>query len=95
MDFIEGFPNTNGKTMILVVIDRFTKYGHFIALSHPQFVAKSFLDMVYRLHGMPVSIVTDRDAVFTSSFWKELFKLCGQLAVFGLPSSNRWPNRKT
>lgn len=85
MDFIEGLPNSNGKSVILVVIDRFTKYGHFLAMSHPyiaQSVAKLFLYMVYRLHGKPISIVTDRDAMFTSLFWKELFKLTGvQLAM--------------
>lgn len=62
-----------------------SKYGHFLALSHPytaQSVAKVFLDMVYHLHGKPVSIVTDRDVVFTSLFWRELFKLAGvQLAM--------------
>lgn len=85
MDFIEGLPSSYGKKVILVIIDRFTKYGHFLALSHPysaQSVATVFLDTVYRLHGHPISIVTDRDTIFTSSFWKELFKLLGtQLAM--------------
>lgn len=45
-------------------------------------MAKLFLDVIYKLHGQPVSIVTDRDSVFTSGFWKELFKLIGvQLAM--------------
>lgn len=72
MDFIEGLPKSGGKDVILVVVDRFTKYSHFLALSHPfsaQSVAKVFLDSIYKLHGQPISIVTDRDKVFASSFW--------------------------
>lgn len=80
MDFVEGLPVSMGKTIILVVVDRLTKYGHFLALSHPytaQGTAKLFLDNIYKLHGLPVSILTDRDKNFTSSFWRELFKALG------------------
>jgi hypothetical protein len=58
--------------------DRFSKYGHFLPMSHPftaLTVAKSFLTNVYRLHGLPTSIVSDRDRMFTSQFWQELFRL--------------------
>lgn len=71
MDFIDT---------ILVVVDRFTKYSHFFALKHPftaQGVAKVFLDNVVRLNGMPRIIVSDRDKLFTSQFWKQLFSLMG------------------
>lgn len=85
MDFIEGLSRSWGKNVTLVVVDRFTKYSHFIALSHPftaQVVAKAFLDVIYKLHGLPICIVTDRDNIFTSTFWKELFSLMGtQLAM--------------
>lgn len=78
MDFVEGLPKSNGYDTILVVVDRFSKYAHFIAVKHPftaQSIAKLFLDNIVRLHGMPKTIVSDRDRIFTSTFWKELFKL--------------------
>jgi hypothetical protein len=80
MDFIEGFPKVGGKSVILTVVDRFSKFAHFIPLSHPYSaatVAKAFFDNIVHLHGMPCSIVSDRDPVFTSTFWKELFRLAG------------------
>lgn len=76
MDFIEGLPKSQGKEMILVVIDRYTKYSHFFALTHPYSasqIAQVFVDNICKLHGVPCSIVSDRDPLFTSFFWKELF----------------------
>jgi hypothetical protein len=78
MDFIEGLPKFEGFNSILVVVDRLFKYAHFISLRHPfitQQVAQMVLDVIVRLHDMPKSIVSDRDRIFTSEFWKELFKL--------------------
>lgn len=80
MDFIEGLPNSCGKTLIFVVVDRLTKYVHFMALAHPYTameVAQLFTDNVFKLHGLPVSIVSDRDKVFTSQFWQSLFTIQG------------------
>uniref|UniRef100_A0A0A9AK86 Integrase catalytic domain-containing protein n=1 Tax=Arundo donax TaxID=35708 RepID=A0A0A9AK86_ARUDO len=77
MDFVEGLPKSHGKDVILVVVDRLTKFAHFIALSHPftvQDVVTLFIDNVYKLHGLPTMIVTDRDRIFTSNMWQELFK---------------------
>lgn len=78
MDFIEGLPKSDGYDTILVVLDRFTKYSHFVPLKHPfttSIVAKAVMDNVPKLHGLPRTIVSDRDKIFTSAFWKELLKL--------------------
>ena len=78
MDFIEALPKSEGYTVILVVVDRFTKYAHFIPLKHPfsaPVVAKAFLHTLVNLHGPPHTIVSDRDKIFTSHFWRDLFKL--------------------
>jgi len=80
MDFVEGLPKVGGKSVILTVVDRFSKYAHFIALSHPytaSSVARAFFDGIVRLHGFPTSIVSDRDPVFTSHMWRDLFKMAG------------------
>ena len=80
MDFISGLPQSSQFNCILVVIDKFSKYGHFIPLRHPfnaQKVAEVFLDNVYKLHGMPKYIISDRDPIFTSQFWKMLIARTG------------------
>ena len=80
MDFIVQLPKSAGFTAILVVVDRFSKTGHFEALK-PRFTAKGvarvFINSVAKLHGFPSTIVTDRDPLFLSRFWHHLFEFSG------------------
>lgn len=78
LDFIKGLPRSTNYNCILVVIDKFSKYGHFLPLLHPftaPKVAKLFLDQVYQLHGLPTNIIFDWDRIFTGLFWQQLFQL--------------------
>lgn len=73
LDFVEGLPKSNGKEIVLVVVDKLTIYSHFLRLSHPYTavtVAQAVLDNVVKLHGPPQAIISDRDTVFISSFWR-------------------------
>jgi hypothetical protein len=72
MDFITGLPKSEGKSVIMVIVYRLTKYAHFCALSHPfksSTVATTFMETVQKLHGNPKIIVSDRDPIFTGHFW--------------------------
>ena len=78
MGFNEPLPLSHGKSALLVVVDRLSKYAHFLPIPHPYTtsqVAQLFLDHVYKLHGLPKTIVSDRDKIFMSSFWQSLFKM--------------------
>ena len=77
MDFITDLPKTDkGHSSIFVVVDRFSKMVKLIPLEDnttaPK-IAEVFFDHVVRYHGIPASIVSDRDVRFTARFWKELF----------------------
>ncbi|KAL0556960.1 hypothetical protein IC582_005478 [Cucumis melo] len=76
MDFITGLPRTlRGFTVIWVVVDRLTKSAHFVSGKSTYTASKwaqLYMSEIVRLHGVPVSIVSDRDARFTSKFWKGL-----------------------
>jgi hypothetical protein len=78
MDFLSGLPKSGRFDCILVVIDKFSKYGHFVPLSHPfsaSKIAEVFVDNVYKLHSLPQATISDRDPIFISQFWKQLAKL--------------------
>jgi len=80
MDFNIGLPKSEGKSVIMVVVDRITKYAHFCALSHPfkaSTIYTSFMEKIWKLHGNPKIIVSDRDPIFTGNFWIELFSCIG------------------
>ena len=80
MDFIIGLPKSEGKSVIMVVVDRLTKYAHFCALYHPfkaSKVATTFMDTIQKLHGNPRVIVSERDPIFNGNFWTELFSCLG------------------
>jgi len=77
MDFIVGLPWSNGFNAVLVVVCRLTKMRHFIPCrdtTSSQDFAQLYVDNVFRLHGLPTSIVSDRGPQFISVFWQELCK---------------------
>ncbi|MCH80967.1 Ty3/gypsy retrotransposon protein, partial [Trifolium medium] len=82
MDFITGLPISKGNSVIMVVVDRFSKAIHLGALAAgftAYKVAELFVSIVCKHHGLPKSIVSDRDPIFISRFWNDLFKFSGTL----------------
>jgi len=80
MDFITALPPSQGYSVIMVIIDKFSKFGHFIPLKADftsKIVAEVFLQQIIKLHGFPRSIISDRDKVFISKFWQQLFQAQG------------------
>jgi len=78
MDFIIGLPKFGNKYVIMVVVNRLSKCAHLCALQQPftpATVTQVFIDQIFKLHGMPTSIVLDCDPTFTIKFWQKLFKL--------------------
>ena len=81
MDFIDGLPRSrSGHSSIWVIVDRLTKSAHFVPIKSSRtasHLAKLYVKEIVRLHGVPSSIVSDRDPLFTSHFWKSLQQALG------------------
>ena len=81
MDFVIGFPTTrNRNDVVWVIVDRLTKSAHFLAIKKTDGVDRivsKYIDEIVRLHGVPSSIVSDRDPRFTSHFWQAFQKALG------------------
>jgi len=78
VDFIVGLPKSDRYTKIWVIVERFSKIAHFIPLrteEHIKELALTFVKEIWHLHGLPESIVSDRDPRFTSKFWTSLIQL--------------------
>lgn len=88
MGFIEGIPKSSGFDCFMVVVGRLSKYAHFIPLSHhfsALTAAQAYICDAYKLHGMPKSVVCDREMIFTDTFWKELFRIIDTKLDFNTP----------
>ena len=79
-DLVTDLPPSAGYTAIAVFVDRLTKMVHFVPctkeVSADQY-AQLFVDNVFRLHGTPEVIISDRDPRFTSRFWTQFFQILG------------------
>ena len=86
MDFVLGFPLTQQKhDFVWVIVDKLTKSAHFIQVRMDYSMdrlAELYVKEIVRLHGVPLSIVSDRDRHFTSRFWKELQPALGTMLNF-------------
>ena len=78
-DFITDLPESEGATLILVVVDRFTKMAYFVPIKKKDSptVARAYLENVWKYHGFPADVASDRDSTFTGSFFTDLYNYLG------------------
>ena len=83
IDFVTGLPPSEGNTVVLTIVDRFSKMAHFVPLPKlpsAKETAEVMLSHVFRLHGLSQDVVSDRGPQFASRFWKEFCRLIGATA---------------
>lgn len=85
-------------TLIFVVVDRLSKFGHFIPTSHPYFgqqIAKEFFKNIFKMYGLPKSIVSDRDPIFFEQILAGIVQAARHLIQHGLsiPSADGWSDK--
>ena len=101
MDFITGLPMTwRQHDSIMVVVDKLTKAAHFIPVKSTYEtgdIARIFMKEIFKLHGLPKAIVSDRDVKFTSNFWEGIVCRFGYKVKLQhcIPSSDRWADRES
>ncbi len=82
LDFVTGLPPSAGNTVVLTVVDRFSKAAHFIPLPKlpsAKETAQVMVDHLFKIHGLPTDVVSDRGPQFTSQFWGEFCRLIGSV----------------
>ena len=86
MDFVVGLPKiTNGHDAIWVIVDRLTKSEHFLPIKvmySLEQLANLYMKEIMKLHGVPMSIILDRDSRFTSTFWRSVQRVMGTKLKF-------------
>lgn len=98
LHFITSLPKSRGYDAVLVVVDRLSKYGHFILLKPPytaRKIAETFSQVIH-LHGMPLFILSDRDPLLSATFGRNYFRCRASnckwvlLTIQGLMGKRRW-----
>ena len=88
MDFVFGFPLTSrGHNVVWVIVVRLTKFAHFLGMKNTdtaETLSQLYIREVVRLHGVPLSIVSDRDSRFMARFWQSLQQEMGTKLHFSI-----------